>query len=247
MFLTWAEFYQSDLQSVYALWIAPVLFLAWALTRRDRTDLGRGVEPRARSFIDGYAIVFSIETMLDPLVSGPVLRWLRVEDPVATYGMVPFVLLGDFRVYLLLFFMIAPDRGIGAAAQRAAAWTPIVPIFAWTTTSLLRSAFGPMPSQTIWIAYELGFLAIASYLALRLLPASLDAGRRSVGRYLRALTLYVAAYYALWVTADLLIVLAGIDAAWALRAVANQLYYSFWVPFAYFSFFSPRFDDRARN
>jgi hypothetical protein len=43
----------------------------------------------------------------------------------------------------------------------------------------------------------------------------------------------VAVYYALWATADLLIRYGGIDAGWLLRALPNQLYYAFWIPFAY--------------
>ena len=54
--------------------------------------------------------------------------------------------------------------------------------------------------------------------------------------YLRIVLTYVAIYYALWAIADVLII-AGIDLGWALRIVPNQLYYAFWVPFAYFTFF----------
>ena len=59
-------------------------------------------------------------------------------------------------------------------------------------------------------------------------------------RYLRGLTTYAAVYYALWAGADVLIQWVGLDAGWALRVLPNQLYYAFWVPFAYFSFFSRR-------
>ena len=36
------------------------------------------------------------------------------------------------------------------------------------------------------------------------------------------------------------IILAGFDEGWALRMVPNQLYYAFWVPFAWFAFFARR-------
>ena len=61
MFATWREFYQSDLQSVYALWLVPA---------------------------------FVIETVLDPYVTGPLLRWLSVEEPDATLCRWLFALLG---------------------------------------------------------------------------------------------------------------------------------------------------------
>src|SRR5689334_11420538 len=64
MYRTWAQFYQSDAQSVYAPWIAPTLFLAyWLLGRATRRG---GVEPRAFSFMNVYAPLFAIETMIDP-------------------------------------------------------------------------------------------------------------------------------------------------------------------------------------
>ena len=81
----------------------------------------------------------------------------------------------------------------------------------------------------------LGFLALAVFL-----------GRRWVGRLgldgetartLRALAGYSAAYYALWASADLVILVLGRDAGWALRVVPNQLYYGGWVVFAYAVFY----------
>ncbi len=56
--------------------------------------------------------------------------------------------------------------------------------------------------------------------------------------FLRALFGFSAAYYALWLIADLFIVVGDLDLGWAIRIVPNQLYYSFWVPFAYWRFFS---------
>ena len=54
--------------------------------------------------------------------------------------------------------------------------------------------------------------------------------------YLRGICAYVAAYYAIWAGSDLLILLGGLDFGWATRAVANQLYYAFFVPFAWLRF-----------
>ena len=42
---------------------------------------------------------------------------------------------------------------------------------------------------------------------------------------------YVAAYYSLWASADVLI-LFEVDAGWLVRCVPNQLYYAFTVPVA---------------
>ena len=54
--------------------------------------------------------------------------------------------------------------------------------------------------------------------------------------FLQGALSYVAVYYGLWAAADALILLGGLDAGWLLRALPNQLYYAFWVPFVFFTF-----------
>lgn len=242
-FATWAEFYRSDVQSVYALWLVPFAFLVyWLLSRPSGA---RSVEPRATRFLNVYAPLFAIETIVDPFATGPLLRWLDIEGPLATYCMLPFVLVGDFRVYLLIFFFLAPERGVWQAILRAGAWTVVVPLLALGGNFLLEDYFHRLPSQTIWIVYELSFVVVASWLRFRLFPASSAPRRFELHQYLRALVHYVIVYYALWAAADLLIVVGGMDAGWALRVIPNQLYYSLWIPYAYGSFFSPRYAARS--
>jgi len=244
MFPSWQAFYQSDLQSVYALWVVPLVFLVyWLLSRPDGT---RAVDPRAISFLNVYAPVFVVETVLDPWATGPFARWLGLGETLSTYWMLPFVLLGDFRVYLLIFFLLGPERGVGRAVARAASWTLVVPVIAWTATQALNNYYGELPSQTIWIAYETAFFAVAVFLTYTLIPSRCDPRSFELLEYLQALTRYVALYYALWVVADLLIVVGRRDFGWGLRAVPNQLYYSFWVPAAYFWFFSARYAATRR-
>ena len=56
-----------------------------------------------------------------------------------------------------------------------------------------------------------------------------------VGLGLRRVLGYVAVYYALWASADVLILYGGLDVGWLLRVVPNQLYYAFFVPFAWWT------------
>lgn len=224
-------FYKSDLQGLYALWVVPGLFLAWLLLRAGAED--GGAEPRAARFVRAWAVVFGIETLLDPLATGPMLGWFGVADaPYALAFILPFVLVGDLRVFLLIFFLLSPERGATHATGRAALWTLIVPLFAWTTNRALAAVAGPFPDQSLWLVYELGFTALALYLREQLIPTEAGEGRPAVIGCARSLAAYVAVYYALWAAADVLI-LAGLDAGWGLRVIPNQLYYSFWVPFAY--------------
>ena len=238
-FDSWHAFYTSDLQGAYALVVVPALFLlCLALAGRRRKS---GVAPEAVHFVNAYGLVFAAQTILDPLATGLLLRAAGLADGAgATAVMLLFVLLGDFRVFLLVFFLAARDGRLGRALGEAALWTLAVPLFTVVANAGLERWIPDRPPQSIWLIYELAFLALALFLRQRVVPARVPGDRPALRRYLRGLTTYAAAYYALWASADLLIQWLGLDAGWALRVLPNQLYYAFWVPFAYFSFFSQR-------
>lgn len=239
-FPTWQDFYQTDLQGVYAPVIVPGLFLLYRLVRgRPRG----GLLTRAAAFIDGYAIVFAVETILDPIATGPLVRVLGIADGAGgTAVLLLFVLLGDFRVYLLLFGLIAMAAGRHwtAAIGTAAGWTCVVPILAYGADTLLRAAVAGLDPNSIWLVYELFFTALALVLRARLVPARVPRTQPALRAYLRAALLYVALYYGGWGLADGLIQIGGLDVGWLLRILPNQLYYAFWVPTVFFTFFSRR-------
>jgi hypothetical protein len=225
-FESWRAFYQSDLQSVWSLLPVPALFLAYLL-----------LSPRARAgddsfetrFLWRWAVLFSIETMLDPLVGGPLLRGLGAPPPVVTGVVLVFVLLGDFRVYWLLFAFALRDAGRGA--RLAAAATPVVALLAWTSDGIWDRLAPDASAQRLWLIHELLFTGVALWLRTRWLPARvLDPVRL---RFLRRVCSYVILYYALWAACDALWMAASLDVAWLLRTVPNQLYYAFFVPFVW--------------
>jgi hypothetical protein len=257
-FATWHELYESDLQGAVAVTIVPVLFLLY-LAWTERTAAA-GVVPAAGRFVHVWAGTFAVLTIVDPLAGGPLMRLLGLGDaPAATIVMVAFVLLGDFRVYLLLFTLMTyagmrhdtrvadpvyatrdalqpvPTR----AALAAVLATLIVPIVAVGIDAALRARTPDLPAQSIWLVYELTFLIVALGLRAWVVPARVPAAEPRLHTYLRAVLGYVAVYYGLWATADV-IILAGFDIGWALRMIPNQLYYAFWVPFAYGLFFARR-------
>jgi hypothetical protein len=240
--VTWQELYASDLQGLYALWVVPALFLVFLLLDlRGRPD-SVAVTPRAARFLGLYALVFTLETMLDPLFGGPVLRWLGLADrPEAMIVVFFFVLLGDFRVFVLVFGLdaIQAGRGPGRALAEATAWTLIVPLVTLVVHRTLIAISGPLPGQALWLIYELGFLVIAFVVRERIVPARVADSR--LRAYLRTVLAYVATYYGLWASADVLILATGADRAWALRMIPNQLYYALYVPFVYLVAFSPRY------
>ncbi|MCC6763803.1 MAG: hypothetical protein IT293_03990 [Deltaproteobacteria bacterium] len=257
-FATWHDLYRSDLQSAVAVTIVPLLFLLY-LAWTERPD-GSGIVPGARRFVEAWAGTFAVLTVVDPLAGGPLLRVLGVADaPVATAVMVAFVLLGDFRVYLLVFALmthagaqhdarvadpvfatrdalrLVPPR----AALAAALATLVVPLVAVAAEALVRTRVAAPPAQSIWLAYELAFLVVALALRQWVVPVRVPGTAPRLRIYLRRVLAYVATYYALWALADALII-AGLDLGWALRILPNQLYYAFWVPFAYGAFFARR-------
>jgi hypothetical protein len=237
---TFHDFYRSDLQSVYALLVVPLLFLVYLLSSPAARAAARSGEAWRR-FLFVYCVVFAVETMVDPIATGPVTSWLGAGDSsLGTAILLTCVLLGDFRVYLLIFRLARMQRPLARVLLEAAAWTLVVPVFAYTVNSVLHHARPELPGETIWLIYELGFLSIASWLRVRGITRLVPASDSDLRRGLEAVAEYAAVYYALWASADVLILIFGFDVGWAIRVIPNQLYYSFYLPFAWFQLSSRR-------
>ena len=221
---TWKALYESPTQGVWALVVLPALFLGWLAVRGHRP--GGGVEPAAAGFVRRWAVVFALVALVDPIATG-LLAW----------PLLPFVLLGDFRVFALVLAVMRPTRARAAVLLEAAAWTLVVPAFAYGTMRLVEAVAGAQAPTMLWIVYEVGFIVLADTLVVWLLPRRIASERGPARRYVRAVLGFVVLYYSLWALADVL-TLNGLDLGWALRMVPNQLYYGLFVPFAWFRFFS---------
>ncbi len=242
----WHFFYGGELQGLYALLVVPLAFLAYRAVARP--DISRAVVPEATRFVSGLTLVFAIETMLDPIATGPLTRSPGIAGSWAAQA-IPFVfvLLGDLRVLLLVIGVARPERRLHRNLAWALGLSLLVPI----TTGLLyggaRLLWPELHEQLLWMIYELGFLLLCVFLGRVWVVRGL-ASRPATAHYLRDVLGYSAAYYALWLTADLLIVVGGLDLGWALRIVPNQLYYGLWVVFVYARFFSmPPDEDRGAS
>ncbi|MEZ4356677.1 MAG: hypothetical protein R3F16_23815 [Myxococcota bacterium] len=231
----WHDVYYGDLQSLWSLLVVPLAFLAWRAAAP--TDPRRAAVPAAARFVAGLTLVFAFETMLDPIATGPFCRLPGVAGtPWATLVPFLFVLLGDLRVLLLVAGVARPERTLAGSLRWALGVSLLVPITTGLLFSATRFALPDVHGQVLWMIYEAGFLALCITLSRVWTPrAGLDAATTN---YVRAILGYGAAYYALWLVADLLIVGAGLDLGWAIRIVPNQLYYAFWAPFAWARFFS---------
>jgi hypothetical protein len=224
----WEAFYRGDVQGLWSLLVVPSLFLLAFPWLRPRTA---GADPRAAPFVRAWAVVFAVETIVDPLAI-----------VAAGVSMLPFVLLGDFRVFLLLLGVLEPARPLPGTIARAAAWTLLVPAASLILYRLAQAAAGPLPEQVLWLFYECAFVLLALWWGVRLVPAR----RPRAEGFLRAVLTYVAVYYGLWAVADVLI-LSGWDGGWAVRVIPNQLYYAFWVPVVWTLFFSPRYASTSKS
>lgn len=235
----WHDAYYSDLQSLYALLVAPLAFLAWRAAAP--TDHSRAVVPEAARFVSGLTLVFAVATMIDPISTGPLAHSEGINGTfAATLIMFSFVLLGDLRVLLLAIGVARPERTLSQNLRWAAGTTLIVPLVAGASYFLLGQLVDDLHSQALWMLYEAGFLILCIALSRcwipRVLASAPDFAEKT--RFLRAVFGFSAAYYALWLAADVLIVVAELDLGWGIRIVPNQLYYAFWVPFVYARFFS---------
>lgn len=228
---SWQDFYASDLQSPLLLLVAPALFLLWRAARRDH---GPGALPAHAGFVAAWCLGFAIQTMIDPLSTGPLVRALDLDGLGAQAVMVLFVLLGDFRIWWLVFHSAEPGP---AALLRALVPTLAIPIGAYAGSAGLAALVPGLPGQWLWLLHEASFLVTALWLRARWLPRRVE--DPALRGFLSAVLLYSAAYYLLWASADV-IILAGSDLGWALRVLPNQLYYSFCVPFVWWRFFAAR-------
>ncbi len=257
-FATWQALYRSDLQGAVAVTVVPLLFLVYLAFSEHGAHTG--VVPAAARFVRVWAATFTVLGIADPLVGGPLLRVLGLADaPLATIVTVVFVLLGDFRIYLLVFALMAHagarhDARVAdpvfatrdalrlvapRAALTALGATLVVPLVALAGDAGIRAVAPNAPAETIWLVYELAFLLVALALRAWAVPARVPGTEPRLHAYLRRVLAYVAVYYGLWAAADV-VILAGFDVGWALRMVPNQLYYAFSMPFAYFAFFARR-------
>jgi hypothetical protein len=239
----WMTLYRSEVQSLYALLPVSTAFLAYLLaTWPDRDGEPQSATPELARFVRTYALVFTVVAILDPVVGGPVMRALGLADTtIATSTLFTFVLLGDFRVFLLVFAVPAIAMRSGApraAAAEAAGWTLVVPLATGLTYPAGSALAGGLPDQWLWLLYELGFIAMAVVVRARVVP--LCAPMPAIARYLRSVMTFAIAYYALWAAADVVILLLRADVGWALRLIPNQLYYALFVPYAYSTFFARR-------
>jgi hypothetical protein len=232
---TWQEFYNGGWQFPFAVMVVPFAFALYRSIARERRE--DALDPALAPFMSMWVTLFTLETLLDPVATGPFAKWLGGAFTAA--GLHPnlagnllgtiFVVLGDFRVFWLVLRFRTPEQTTRRAALEAAALSAIAPLLAGVVS--LRAGTG----QVMWLTHELVSLGLAFALARFAAPS--EAERPQQAHFVRGVLGFMAAYYGLWAAADVLI-LSGVDAGWPVRLVPNQMYYGLFVPFVWWRFFS---------
>ncbi|MEZ4442416.1 MAG: hypothetical protein R3B72_25200 [Polyangiaceae bacterium] len=210
-----ATIYQSPWHHPVAFWALEIPFLLFLAARVRRA--GR------MGFVGGALLTFQLTIMLDAWLTGP---WspLPSGTTAATAAAITFVVLGDLR-YLILAqrFSLPGAPSLPHWLGLPFAVSLVVPIASKIATR------GIAEPRVLFLVYELMFATLAGLIWVGL--------RRRSGphvAWVRRLTGFEIAQYLTWATADV-IILAGEDAGFALRVVANLLYYAAFVPFAWWT------------
>jgi hypothetical protein len=205
---TFEAFYASPAQHPFMLWIAAGIAFAWAATRP-------GLDPSLRR----YCALLTALSLTDAwLTTNYVYGFGELSGRLASAVPLFFVLAGDLR-YLLLLGAATRHGGVEFSSRgilAAVGLTLIVPILSQVVVTLLPEELsGP---RTLFLVYEVAFILLTLAL-LRWHP-----GLRSVP-WLTSVSRFVLLYYALWASADLIILSSGSDLGFLLRVLPNLLYY----------------------
>jgi hypothetical protein len=170
------------------------------------------------TFLFRWAALFGLVLAADATITG---AWspLPSSSPLFTPLSIAFVILGDARFFYLQERFAHPDASTLRVTIVAALTSLVVPV----TSTLLREVF-PLLSEGRWLFLGYELLALAFVLGtwlVRYRPA-LDPETR---RWLVRVTAIFATLYALWATADVLILL-DVELGHLLRIVPNVLYYA---------------------
>lgn len=192
-----------------------------------------------RRFLVGWAILFTVEILADALATGG-LSPVPPGSGLMTGLGIAFVILGDFRYFLLVEHGIAAKPGeafttVGLGPLRA--WIPavvtafIVPLTSTAIRELFPATFAHDVRYT-FLVYEALFVALALAYRFVVVPRRAPPETRA---WLLRLTDFELVQYGLWVFADLVIIFTKADVGFLLRLAPNTLYYALFLPFVWWT------------
>jgi hypothetical protein len=219
--------YASGWHNPGLFWLVGAGFFVWLL--------------RARPFLRSFLLLFTLEILADAWQSGTLASPLVAAAGLATPVAIAFVILGDHRYFLLVERYASiegePSKaalaGLGPCAHlagrariragRAHRVRPSCTRWPCRSTSPTRAA----PSCSTRRCSSCSPSHCASACCRGASP--MRASPFAAGSY--GVTSFVAVQYALWATADVVILATGGDGGFLLRIVPNVLYYAAFLPF----------------
>jgi hypothetical protein len=172
---------------------------------------------RKAGFARAYGVGFGVAIAADAYLNGP-WTFVRQGTAAATAISIFFVILGDFRYFVLIEHALGTKRPL----LRAAGWAFVIPVAA----QALRWIFPKLATdeRSTYLVYELMFFVLACAIAFSRV-------RGKASRLARDATAFEIGQYALWALADIALMTTHNDAFFALRLVPNLMYYVAFVPF----------------
>ena len=183
---------------------------------------------RRMPFLQGYLVVFGVEILADALLTGGFSPF-RGPSPLRQGVEIAFVLLGDFRFFLIV------ERALREKLDTrvwvgSALLTLVVPVLSQLASRAIP-ALGAS-SRVIFLSYELGMVALVAGLAFVVLRRRIATAPPASRRFLVRLFTFELVQYVGWALADA-IILAGAEVGYLVRLVPNILYYAAFLPFVY--------------
>jgi hypothetical protein len=216
------DFYSSFWQQPVLLWVASVPFAIYFFVR--------GMRLTQSAFLKRYFAVFSVTPVLDAWLTAHEVAGLgSLSAPWATVVPLFFVILGDFR-YFILMDGLQPRVGWRRFAP-ALGWSLVVPVATAVILKLLPATW--QSPRMLFLIYETLFLVLALAWMFLMLPVRASSYGPRLQRATLQITLWVVAYYAAWMVADVLILAEQKDLGFVLRTLANLQYYGGFAPWAF--------------
>lgn len=212
--MSYANIYQSPWHNPGLLCLGNGIFLVYLLARKS-----------GHSFLRKFLFACAFLAMADVLITGGLS-----PVPIALQGYVPFpfIILGDTRFFFLVQQYSRPNLPI-RTFYKSFLVSLIVPATSWFAQQLF---FPAADARWMFLLYESLFIVVAACFVWRVFPArgascDIPSNQR---RWLRGIILFELVFYALWITADI-VILSGHEVGYLMRIVPNVLYYCGFVWF----------------
>ncbi len=187
-------------------WLATPIVLLYALRRRG--------------FLRTWGLVFAALIAVDATFAGP-FSPLRQDGLAASLVGVAFVIVGDFRYFLIVEGSRPRRRSFGVVVGIAIGLAFVVPL---VLQAVRLSPVAPTDLRKVYLIYEVCFV-------LLLLLYGLVLGRAS-NAFERGLLRFELTQYLAWASVDVLMLVTHKDVLHAVRIMPNILYYVAFVPYA---------------